>query len=74
MTLPSCGSCGGRLWVATYRVQLERVWSTSALDPTAHLEREDEDHGEWEVPTCQACGEYAAAEFHDVIFEALTTA
>jgi hypothetical protein len=73
VSLPACDQCGGQTWVSTYRVQIERVWSTSLIKPKAHLESEDEDHGEWDIPSCSACGNDAPASFHDSIFDALTT-
>lgn len=51
--------------------QVERRWSVNAGDPAPTLIREDEDFGEWEEPTCAACGESAVERVSDRVMDYL---
>lgn len=56
MTFPHCPDCGDAIWTATYRAQVERSWTVSALLPAPLIDREDEDFGEWDEACCVSCG------------------
>lgn len=71
MTVPSCPSCHAATWAATYRAQVERRWSVSALRPAPHLDYEDEDFGEWDTARCESCGHIPSGQLAADVQDAL---
>lgn len=69
--MPTCPACGSAAWTATYRAQVERIWSVSGQAPQPHCDYEDEDFGEWDTPSCSSCGAAASGLLGNAVLDAL---
>ena len=70
-SIPACPNCEDRTWTGTYRAQVERTWSVSGAKPAPNLDSEDEDSGEWDVPSCSSYGEIAGDALRDLVMDRL---